>query len=329
MVRPYPVVTGSPNGLATVSTSGRGVMNLKHSIATRRAARSSDRRGSRLARTGLAVLAGALVVAGLVLPTSPAFAATKTVGQCNNIGPSPAGATTGMTCTVTVVNTISGSTTSSTTTVTRQCSLGPCPPGNGTFTTHSTNLVTSVNQCNGSDNDAAHPINCRVTITNNISANAPNAKPLATATSNQCVGSGTGGGGTVNCLPFPATTTSATVTQCNGSGNGGGGTVHCTVSSGSTISRAIPIKVNQCNGTGNPGGSVVTCQTSITTHITSAAGGTQVTRVPTGGVQTGDGSTAGLREAWLLTLGGVLLLAAALGVAFRRRLVNAAPHVRR
>ena len=101
------------------------------------------------------------------------------------------------------------------------------------------------------------------------------------------------------------------------------------MSSGSTISRAIPIKVNQCNGTGNPGGSVVTCQTSITTHITSAVGGTQVTRVPTGGVQTGDGSTAGLREAWLLTLGGVLLLAAALGVAFRRRLVKAAPHVRR
>src|SRR5664279_3546475 len=247
MVRPYPVVTGSPNGLATVSTSGRGVMNLKHSIATRRAARSSDRRGSRLARTGLAVLAGALVVAGLVLPTSPAFAATKTVGQCNNIGPGPAGATTGMTCTVTVVNTISGSTTSSTTTVTRQCSLGPCPPGNGTFTTHSTSLVTSVNQCNGSDNDAAHPITCRVTITNNISGKVAGAQPVTAATVNQCVGSGKGGGGAVICSPHPASTTGATVTQCNGSANGGGGTANCRVATQSKVSPAIHIRINQCN----------------------------------------------------------------------------------
>jgi hypothetical protein len=280
------------------------------------------------------LLAGALVVAGLVLPTSDAFAANLTIGQCNNIGPGPTGATTAMTCTVTVVNTISGGTTSSKTTETRQCSLGPCPPGNGTFTTSSTSLVTNVNQCNGSDNDAAHPITCRVTITNNISADTPGAKPVAAATSNQCVGSGAGGGGTVNCLPFPATTTSATVTQCNGSGNGGGGTVHCTVGSASKISRAIPIKVNQCNGTGNPGGSVVTCQTSITTNITAAVvtpspAASQVSRVPTGGVQTGDGSTAGLRDTWLLTLGGVLLAAAAISVLIRRRRPERAERYRR
>ena len=268
------------------------------------------------------MLAGALVLLGLVLPSSDAFAANLTIGQCNNIGPGPTGATTAMTCTVTVVNTINGGTTSSKTTVTRQCSLGPCPPGNGTFTSSSKSLVTNVNQCNGSDNDAAHPITCRVTITNNISADTPGAKPVTAATSNQCVGSGTGGGGTVNCLPFPATTTGATVTQCNGSGNGGGGTVHCTVSSTSKIAAAIPIKVNQCNGTGNPGGSVVTCLTSITTNITIASGATptaQVSRVPTGGVQTGEGSTTGVHYFWLLTLGGLLLLAAAINVLFRRR----------
>jgi hypothetical protein len=284
--------------------------------------------------TALAVLAGALVLAGFVLPSSDAFAANLTIGQCNNIGPGPTGATTAMTCTVTVVNTISGGTTSSKTTETRQCSLGPCPPGNGTFTSSSTSLVTNIDQCNGSDNDAAHPITCRVTITNNISADTPGAKPVAAATSNQCVGSGQGGGGTVNCAPFPATTTSATVTQCNGSANGGGATVHCTVGSASKISRAIPIKVNQCNGTGNPGGSVVTCQTSITTNITAAittpkAAPSQVSRVPAGGVQTGSGSTAGLRDVWLLTLGGVLLLAAAISAMLRPRRPEGAERYRR
>ena len=304
---------------------------LSRESATTSALRSGHRRGSYFAQLGLAVLAGALVLVGLVLPSPDAFAATQTIGQCNNIGPGPAGATTAMTCTVTVVNTISGGTTGSKTTVTRQCSLGPCPPGDGTFTSSSKSLVTNVNQCNGSDNDAAHPITCRVTITNNISADTPGAKPVAAATSNQCVGSGTGGGGTVNCLPFPANTTGATVTQCNGSGNGGGGTVHCTVSSTSTISAAIPIKVNQCNGTGNPGGSVVTCQTSIITKIT-ASGATpvpQVTRVPTGGVQTGDGSTTGLQHLFLLTLGGFLLLAAAISLLFRRRRVEGAELIHR
>ncbi|MGI8699067.1 MAG: hypothetical protein ACR2J0_08005, partial [Mycobacteriales bacterium] len=186
----------------------------------------------------LAVLAS-LSITGLALPPSAARAATSAVDQCNNIGPGPLGATTTMTCTVTVVNTISGGTASSTITVTRLCGLDPCPPGNGTFSSSSTSLVTDVNQCNGSDNDAAHPITCRVDITNNISADTPGAQPVTDATVNQCVGSGTGGGGTVNCSPFPATTTGATVTQCNGSGNGGGGTVDCRVTPESMVSPAI------------------------------------------------------------------------------------------
>ncbi len=78
------------------------------------------------------------------------------------------------------------------------------PSGNGTFVSRSTSLVTSVNQCNGSDNDAAHPITCRVNITNNISADTPGARPVTAATSNQCVGSGNGGGGTVRCTLGPA-----------------------------------------------------------------------------------------------------------------------------
>jgi hypothetical protein len=293
----------------------------------------------------LVLLTGALSIAGLALQPSVAQAATIGINQCNGHDKAAEGATTQMNCTVTVVNTLSGTTTSSTTTVTRLCTLGPCSSPNGTFTSSSTSLVTNVTQCNASDNDAAHPINCDVTITNNISANTPGAQPVTAATVNQCVGSGTGGGGTTNCLPFPATTTGATVTQCNGSGNGGGGTVNCSVGTASKVSPAIPITVNQCNGTGNPGGSVVTCRTNLITNITAAASATpsaqvtrvptgavasgtpsaQVTAVPTGAVASGDGSTSGGGNDAQGLLAAALLFAAFGGagvVAARRRRLN-------
>jgi hypothetical protein len=309
-----------------------------------------------------AVLSGA--GAGLWAPA--AQAADLTVDQCNNVGPGPGGATTGMTCSVTVVNTISSGTTSSTTTLTRQCSLDACPGGNGTFTSSSSSLVTLINQCNGSGNDAAHPTTCRVSVTNNISVDTAGAAPVTPATVNQCVGSGGGGGGTVSCSPFPATSSGATVTECNGSANGGGGTVDCAVDPSSTVAPAIPVRVNQCNGSANPGGSIVNCRTTITTNITSAAAAptpsatpsptgspaaapvptgspaatpiptgspaaaaanstpapgttSQVTRIPTGGVQAGGGSTAGLAHPVVVELVGVLLLAGALTTLRRRR----------
>jgi hypothetical protein len=53
---------------------------------------------------------------------------------------------------------------------------------------------------------------------------------------------------------------------------------------------------------------------------TSAGGPPQVTRVPTGAVQAGGGSTAGLEHRGLIGLGGLCFLAAAL-VAVRRRRV--------
>ena len=232
----------------------------------------------------LLALTVAFFVVGMALHSPAARAAPLTVDQCSNVGPGPAGATTGMNCTITVVNTITNGTTSSTTTLTRLCSLDPCPSGNGTFVSSSTDLVTTVNQCNASGNDAAHPTTCDVTITNNISADTPGAQPVTAATVNQCVGSGGGGGGTVNCTPFPATTTSATVTQCNGTSNGGGVTVACSVNPASVVSPAIPVRVNQCNGTANPGGSVVTCRTAIFTNITAGAApapGAVVTPTPT------------------------------------------------
>jgi len=280
----------------------------------------------------LIVLTGAFSVAELALPASVANAATLTIDQCNNVAASPQGATTGLTCTVTVVNTISGSTRGSVTTVTRQCTLAPCAPGNGTFTTRSPNLVTTITQCNGSGNDAAPPlITCRVTITNNISANTPGAQPVTAATVNQCVGTGGGGGfylGTSNplvCDPFPASTTNATVTQCNGSVTGGGSTAVCSVATASKISPAIPVRVNQCNGTGNKGGTLLTCATSITTNITSAASATpntQATQVPTGAVASGDGSTSGGTNDSQGFLAGAMLFAGVGGaavVAVRRR----------
>jgi hypothetical protein len=269
-------------------------------------------------------LVGAFSLASLMLAPYAADAAATasgTINQCNGDNGTAKGATTGMTCTVTVVNTISGTKRSSTTTVFRHCTLGPCTGPTATGTTSSTSLVTHVTQCNSSANDSAisaPPITCDVTITNNISASTPGAKPVTAATVNQCVGSAAGGGGSVICHPFPATTTSATVTECNGSANGGGGTVNCTVTSDSTISPAIPITVNQCNGTGNKGGTVVKCETAITTHITPAVVATptptptptQVAVVPPGGIATGGGSTAGLRDGGLLTVGLALLMAA-------------------
>jgi hypothetical protein len=207
----------------------------------------------------IAALFAAISMAG-ILTSPPANAAVVSLAQCNNQGPGPGGATTVMRCDITVVNTINHGLRSSVVTVTRTCALDLCT---GSSSQSFTDVVTSINQCNGSDNDAAHPIICNVSVTNRISADTPGAQPVTAATVNQCVGSGS-----ILCTPNPANTTNATVTQCNGSGTGGGGAVHCTVP-GSTISPAIPIQINQCNGTGNPGGTIVTCSASLNTIITS------------------------------------------------------------
>jgi hypothetical protein len=252
-----------------------------------------------LAHRALRVLSVRLTVVALIavgcvsfLEVPKAHAANVTFSQCNDFGPGPGGATTGMRCDVTIVNTINGPTRGSTITVTRTCSLDPCPGGGntvGSVTTTSGDLVTSVDQCNRSANDSAHLNECNVTITNNISADTPGALPLAFATLNQCIGSAQGNPpGTNNCSPPNASTSGATVTQCNGSANGGGGTIACQFDTTNRVSPALPITVNQCNGTGNPGGSTVTCRAAITTNITAAPGGGS-----TGGTTTTGGTTGG------------------------------------
>ena len=126
----------------------------------------------------LVVLTGAFSLAGVAMPTT-AHAATVVVNQCNDHGPRAEGATTGMNCTVTVVNTINGSDRSSTTTVTRLCTLGPCSTPNGTFTTRSNGLVTMIQQCNNSDtgNPGGSVVSCKTRLVTRITASA--AAPTA------------------------------------------------------------------------------------------------------------------------------------------------------
>jgi hypothetical protein len=286
----------------------------------------------------LFLVAAGLSLAGVSLAPTPAQAAPVSINQCNARLAGPAGATTGITCTVTVVNVINGGLRSSTVTVTRLCSLNPCDPTDTagvlrTVTTSYADVVTDIDQCNGSGNDAAPPlITCNVTVTNNISADTPGAQPVTAATVNQCNRSGTGLGtyggtppGPLVCDPFPATTNPATATviQCNDSVTGGGSTADCAVASASRVSSAIPIRVRQCNNSGIAGGTLLTCRTAITTNVTAAVvtpapttgGGTsttpQITAVPSGGVPAGADSGGGLSPSGLLALGTALLLSAA------------------
>jgi len=169
------VFARAPFLVADAAARNRGLMN-----ATSEAISSTPTllRSRRFALIAVLALVGAMSIVGIGLTPSPAQAANVAIDQCNNRNAGPGGATTAMVCTVTVVNTISGGTTSSSVTVERLCAGDPCDSGNGTFVTNSNDLVTSVTQCNGSGNDAAHTTTCTVTITNNISADTPGAQPV-------------------------------------------------------------------------------------------------------------------------------------------------------
>jgi hypothetical protein len=229
--------------------------------------------------------------------STPAFAASPiAINQCNNSVADNVGGQ-GIECDVTVTNTLDeGTGATSSTTVVKTCD-GAAGTALTCVTTSSSSLelVDSVTQCDVNGNGGGGTVLCNVTINNNITgAGTPD-----NATVNQCVGSGTGGGTdpTLNCDPFPATTTGATVTQCNGSGNDGGGTmrVTCTVGSAATISSLTPVTVDQCNGSANGGGATVTCSVAMVTTFTPAStggGGTGGTG-GTGGSTGGTGGTGG------------------------------------
>lgn len=219
------------------------------------------------------------------LAATPASAATgaPSVTQCN---PPDFPITAGfqVTCTVSVENYTSATGATSSTVTTSAC-LGAagvvypsCPLNSGpvTSTTTSTQLVTSVNQCNSIVTGGGSNVYCNVEITNNVPASTPESG----VTVNQCIGSVTGGGGTVACAPA-GSTTNATVTQCNGSVTGGGTyagepTAACTVTGAAT---ADPVTINQCNGTATGGGSAVTCMATVADVFAAAT--TTPTTTPT------------------------------------------------
>ena len=211
------------------------------------------------------VLSIALISMGLIANPLTASAATF-VEQCEGV---ENGGGRAVVCDYDVVNNIdaNGATSSSVT-------LNACVGAAGlaavltctSSTTLSTDLVTAIEQCNGSGTGGGSRVTCSVDVTNNIVGTVT----PTTATVNQCVGSG-GAGTTFNCDPFPATTAGATVTQCNGSLDGGGmhegNGLTCTVDSSSTTTGLLTVTVNQCNGSANGPGSSLTCRTSITNNI--------------------------------------------------------------
>jgi len=193
--------------------------------------------------------------------------AAESIGQCNGVDNTGG---LGIVCEVTVVNNLNTETgvESSTVTITECHGLANTTPSSctGPTTTSYDTLTTTISQCNDSANGGGSSIICTVHVVNNVTGgDAPTG-----VTVNQCNDSGGGGGTepTLDCDPYPASTSGATITQCNGSVNGGGATtrVHCSVVAGSTESAQLVMTINQCNGSDNGGGSVATCSVDLTTN---------------------------------------------------------------
>jgi hypothetical protein len=215
-------------------------------------------------RTILALFLIASVISLTFVVAPPSASAAPAVLQCNgtdNVGYEA------VECDYKVTNVVDNGVTSSTveskechgsTTATLTCS---------TSVVTSPDLVTSIDQCNGSGNGGYGRVVCNVEVINMISG----AFTTSPATVNQCVGSGGGGGTepTITCQPYPAIAIDATVDQCNGSGEGGGATlrVDCIVDSSSTVTSIIPVTIDQCNGSGNGGNATVTCRAIISTVL--------------------------------------------------------------
>jgi hypothetical protein len=172
----------------------------------------------------------------------------------------------GLICEVTILNTITPSGGSAEVTI-REChgAAGDPEAACTTVTTVLPAPVTAVTQCNDATNGGGGTLRCSVDVVNEFVGMSASWNA---ATVNQCVGSG--GGITVGCSPFPATTTGASVTQCNGSANGGTLVgLTCTVTG--TMSAAHLVTVNQCNGSTNGGGALVICSANV---VNRAAGAT-------------------------------------------------------
>jgi hypothetical protein len=237
------------NGITGASPSGTGVAHrgMRHTLAI------------------VATVALSLLYAGFGSAAQPAAAAPY--AHCDSLFNTPG---LGMDCTVAIVNNLDLATgvTSSTTTYTR-CSgdANTALSCEGPTTVSSTELVTSVSQCNSSLDGGGASMHCSVTITNNIVGDAT----AIGATVNQCNDSLEGGGIVLRaCNPDPASTSGAAITQCNNSDNGGGSSLTCSVTAGSTTTAALYVTVSQCNSSANGGGSLIVCSVGMTTNITPA-----------------------------------------------------------
>lgn len=216
-------------------------------------------------RTLAIVVTAALALLFASVGSAPQAAEAAPYAHCDSLYNTPG---LGMDCTVDVVNNLDMATgvTSSTTTYTR-CSgaANTALTCEGPTTISSTELVTSVSQCNSSLDGGGASMHCSVTVTNNIVGDAT-AVP---ATVNQCNDSLVGGG-TRACNPDPASTSGAAINQCNNSANEGGSSLTCTVGAGSTTSDALYVTVSQCNYSANGGGSLIVCSVQLTTNVIPA-----------------------------------------------------------
>jgi hypothetical protein len=233
----------------------------------------------------VAIVVGTGTTAMLVQSTTgSASAANVSFDQCNGVG---GGGGQTVTCNVVIVNTLTAS----------ADTTGSVVVINGGAPVSSPNLVTTVDQCNGSAGGNGSTITCSVQVTNDIAVDSPAAATAATI--NQCNANQAddGLGNAPNtCSPFPADTSGATITQCNGSGNGGGLVFpsHCDASG--MVSSSLPVTINQCNGSANGGGDMVNCSASMTTNVvnTSVPVSTTPTTPPTGTPGTPSGSPTGV-----------------------------------
>ncbi|MEO6117141.1 MAG: hypothetical protein ABIP33_12210 [Pseudolysinimonas sp.] len=175
----------------------------------------------------------------------------------------------GMECDVTVVNTLDVATgaTSSSVTV-KECHGAANTDLTATCTqntTLSTELVTSVSQCNFAITSGGS-LHCAVSIRNDITGVAT----AVAATVNQCNGSLAGGTVVLRaCSPDGMSTTSADITQCNDSDNGGGSSLTCTIDAGSTSDAELLVTIDQCNNSANGGGSLIVCSAGIVNNVTA------------------------------------------------------------
>jgi hypothetical protein len=216
------------------------------------------------------------LLAGAAWSGTASAQTAPTVSQCDPSSSFPTGAGYQVTCTFTIDNTISAQGADSATVTAKAClaAAGKLPPSgcHTTTTAYPTQLVTSIDQCNGIVYGGGSFVTCDVNVTNNV----PTGTPTSGVTVNQCNNDGPQA---TMCTPV-GSTTNATVTQCNYSSYGGTNVapVTCTVTGAVT---AVPLAINQCNGSAYGGGSSVNCSTTVSNNFQTSTTTTTTTTAST------------------------------------------------